>query len=269
MKSEERVLFETFIAVHPEFLECKSWAEGSEPPDVIITDNSGRRVGVELTEWLIESQTGTSIRHEEQKYERLNALDTENHAPAKNFAYVQLWFRHDTRFSERHRERFRHEFYDLIAHVDRVWEQEMQDTQKIWNDFTSYPALGREIYFMRFDDKASFRPTPGTRWALGTPRGGAYAPRDSTMALLETTKKKRAKANYTGVKEQHGLAEFVLLVHYGVRGMMHNTPFEGLHWKMEDVLREIRADLVKNPGPFDRVFLYLAYNEGQLFSLYH
>ncbi len=70
------------------------------------------------------------------------------------------------------------------------------------------------------------------------------------------------------LKAEHGLAELVLLLHYGIRGILHNWPFEGVNWKLEDTLREARKNLAKGSGPFDRVFLYLAFNEGQLFTLY-
>jgi hypothetical protein len=56
MKPEEKLFWETFIMVHLEFLAMKSWIPGPEPPDVIITDASDRKVGIELTEWLDKRQ---------------------------------------------------------------------------------------------------------------------------------------------------------------------------------------------------------------------
>ena len=64
------------------------------------------------------------------------------------------------------------------------------------------------------------------------------------------------------------LVELILLLHYGIRGLQHNAPFEGANWKIEDVISEVRANLGRDSGFFDRVFLYLAYNEGQLFTLH-
>ena len=69
----------------------------------------------------------------------LAVLDTENHTPPQNFQAVSIWFRSRTRFSQQEEASFRQEFYQLMSHVDRVWEREMADTpQKIWNDFSDY-----------------------------------------------------------------------------------------------------------------------------------
>jgi hypothetical protein len=266
MKPEEKLLFETFIATHPDFLDIKTWIPGPEPPDIIGTDSHSRQIGIELTEWLDKRQTTPSVANQENQMKWLSALDTENHAPPQNFQYVQIWFRSGTRFSQREESPFRKEFYHLVVYIDDNWEREMAGTpQKIWNDFSNYPTLGKHISLVRFDDSASLKPA---RWALGTPRGGAYDPRWATDALLQRIEEKKNKPNYATVKAEYGLAEFVLLLHYGIRGILHNWPFKGVNWKLEDTLREARRNLVENPEPFDRVFLYLAFNEGQLFTLY-
>jgi hypothetical protein len=59
MKPEEKTLLENLIATHPDFLGVKSWIEGLEPPDALITDEQGRLIGVELTEWLCGQESHT------------------------------------------------------------------------------------------------------------------------------------------------------------------------------------------------------------------
>lgn len=199
MKPEETKLFETFVATHPDFLGCKSWVPGPNPPDVIIIDMSGSKFGVELTEWLNKSQTKKSIKQVDEDFERLTALDTENRRQPKNFAYAQLRFRHDVRFPARQREGFRREFFELISRLDKSWGEEMgQGAQKLWMDFTNYPTLGKHLFSVRFDDNLQYRPAKGSRWALGTPKGGAYDPRDSSGALLETIEAKEKKEKLRG-----------------------------------------------------------------------
>lgn len=83
MKPEEKLFFETFITVHPEFLSTKSWVPG--PPDVVITDFSNRFLGIELTEWPDKRQTTISISSMENEMKWLNALDSENHPPRSIF----------------------------------------------------------------------------------------------------------------------------------------------------------------------------------------
>jgi uncharacterized membrane protein len=68
-----------------------------------------------------------------------------------------------------------------------------QGAQKLWMDFTNYPTLGKHLFSVRFDDNLQYRPAKGSRWALGTPKGGAYDPRDSSGALLDTIEAKRKK----------------------------------------------------------------------------
>ena len=156
--------------------------------------------------------------------------------------------------------------YGLVTHIDSSWEREMGGTpQKIWNDFTNYPTLGKHTFQLRFEYRVPYKPA---RWVLGTPRGGAYDPRWATEALLQRIEEKKSKPSYAKLKAEHGLAELVLLLHYGIRGLVHNWPIEGLDWKIENSVDEARKDLNHDPGPFDRVFLYLAYNEGQLYTLY-
>jgi hypothetical protein len=266
MKLEEKQLFETFVASHPDFLGINTWRAGPDPPDVVATDSNGRLIGIELTEWLDVLQTTPSISKEENKMRWLTTLDSENHVPPKNFKYAQIWFRGVARFSKQDESPFRKEFYDLAALIDEKWEREMAGTpQKIWNDFSGYPTLGRHILHIRFEDQAPHKPA---RWIIGTPSGGAYDPRRGTEVLLERIEEKRSKPKYAELKTELGLAELVLLLHYGIRGIIHNWPIEGLNWKIEDSIREARESLKDNPGPFDHAFLYLAFNEGQLFTLF-
>lgn len=80
--------------------------------------------------------------------------------------------------------------------------------------------------------------------------------------LLEKSTRKRSKPNCANLKTQYGLKELILLLHYGIRGPLHNAPFEGTSWKIEGVISEGRANLARDSGHFDRVFLYLAYTFG-------
>jgi hypothetical protein len=151
MKPEEKLLFETFLATHPDFLDIKSWIPGPEPPDVIATNSHAHKIGIELTEWLDQRQTTPSVADQENQMRRLSALDTEHHDPPQNFQYAQIWFRNGTRFSKQEEWSFCQEFYRLVAYVDHNWEREMAGTpQKIWNDFSNYPTLGKHIYLVRF-----------------------------------------------------------------------------------------------------------------------
>ena len=269
MKPEEKVLFSNLLTIHPDFLGVKSWVEGPEPPDALVTDVQGRTIGVELTEWLSNEQTTPSIASQEREFGWFNVLNSEKHSSPLRFAFVTVYFRADIRTPRGREDAFVEEFYDLMSYVDESWEREMANNpQKLWNDFSKYPTLGKQVSLLRFFEHVTPRPAKGNRWVLGTPKGGAYDPRQATNALLDRIDEKRRKANYAPLKADHGLAELVLLVHYGIRGLLHNTPLEGLNWKLANHVREAHENLAGDHGHFDRAFLYLAYNEGQLFTLY-
>ena len=105
-------------------------------------------------------------------------------------------------------------------------------------------------------------------WIWGIPNGRAYDPRGATQALLGRIEEKKKKRNYANLKDDYGLSELVLLLHYDLRGIIHNAPFEGLNWEIEDVVGAANGNLTQNAGPFDRAFLYFDYNEGRLLILY-
>ena len=269
MRPEEEKLFKSLLTSQPGFLDVASWIPGPDPPDVLANDKMGNSSGVELTEWLSDEQTTPSIASQERELEWFNVLNSEKHVPPQYFAFVTVTFRGDMKAVRGREVDFVREFYDLMAYVDESWEREMADNpQKLWNDFSKYPTLGKQVSLMQFVDHAALRPTEGNRWILGTPKGGAYDPRQATNVLLDRIDEKKQKENYATLKSDHGLAELVLLVRYGIRGLLHNTPLEGLNWKLDDHIREARTNLAEDHGHFDRVFLYLAYNEGPLFTLY-
>ena len=112
------------------------------------------------------------------------------------------------------------------------------------------------------------RPTTGAKWVISEAKGGAYDPKWALDALQARIDDKVNKPHYPQLKSDQNLSELVLLVHYGVRGIIHNTPFEGVNRKLDEVITEVRARLLQDHGPFDRVFLYLAFNEGRLIQLY-
>ena len=102
----------------------------------------------------------------------------------------------------------------------------------------------------------------------GNSKGRSIRPPLGHGSFAGENRRKETQAELFRLEDAARLAELVLLVHYGIRGLMHNAPFEGASWKIEDVVAAARANLAEDAGHFDRAFLYLAYNDGQLFLLY-
>jgi len=58
-RAGERILFELFLKTNPNFAEepIREWTQpGQDPPDILCLTSSGRRIGVELGEWLNQRQ---------------------------------------------------------------------------------------------------------------------------------------------------------------------------------------------------------------------
>jgi len=270
MKTDDRKLFQALLHDHPEFLDIVNWADGPDPPDIVATDRRDRLLGVELTEWLDSNQATHSITIEDHEMKWLEVVNQARRPPLRNISRVTISFRHDTKFKLAEAERFCREFHDLLERIDACWESEIvSEPFRIWQDFEEFPTLVRHVRHLWFPLIFQQMPAPEQGWWIsGEAKGGAYDPHWAASALLERIRNKVGKPGYSKLKSGLGLSELILLVHYGIRGVIHNTPFKGVNQKAEDVLEEARGILRKDPGPFDRVFLYFAFNQGDLFVLY-
>jgi hypothetical protein len=55
--ASEKIIFDAFLRIQPDFADeaITSWEQTkADPPDVLCVTRSGRRIGVELAEWLNE-----------------------------------------------------------------------------------------------------------------------------------------------------------------------------------------------------------------------
>src|SRR5207245_232676 len=94
-RSHERLVFQALLSVDPQFLG-EDLAEWSQPPDerdfpdVTGATVSGRRVGVELGEWLNEGETAHSISTERAQGAMLAAVGPQRPNVTRHVGHVWL-----------------------------------------------------------------------------------------------------------------------------------------------------------------------------------
>jgi hypothetical protein len=99
----------------------------------------------------------------------------------------------------------------------------------------------------------------GYDWIGFPSHGDAYTPRDAVNALLNLLTKKTAK--YSGLHQIQDLEELYLLAHYN-KAIFHNTPYIAPGFGLNEVAEIARKEVVANPGPFQKIFLFNATEPG-------
>lgn len=266
-KQREIELFDSLRRDNPRFESgILKWEPGPDPPDFIGTRKDGTKVGVELTEWLDPRQASVSIRRTEVRYAFWKALNINASACPRNCSAVQVSLKEGVRLNKKHESKFCAEFFKLIAHLDKNWELLVAGSPlPTWTDFSGYPTVAKYVSGLTFLTHPLNRRNE-KQWVIFEGTGGAYTPRWAAESLLTRIRTKTTR--YRGISKTHGLSELVLVVHYGLKGILHNTPYQGTNFGLNDILREAASELRQNAGPFQRVYLYLAFNEGPLIEVW-
>jgi len=271
------MILDGVLQLAPDFLlPDLKWTTGDNPPDFLAIALNGQRFGLELTEWLHPEQTRLSINRQNVRLKLRLALEpfVKEYRP-KHFGSLTIC----PLFSRQlYREpplkprpepglaaAFRYEFRKFIHEMDTPMLEEY-GWQFLVRDFSRYQLLRQHILDVVFTAKT----TLPEHWIHFVSEGGAYDPTSATTGLLHCIQNKTKKYD-DGLCTRQNLSELILLVHYGVRGLIHNTPFRWMNEKASDleiIQRIANAELIVNSGQFQRVFLYFAFNEGTLLQLY-
>jgi hypothetical protein len=92
----------------------------------------------------------------------------------------------------------------------------------------------------------------GLDWIILRELGGAYTHETMRDALIRALDEKRA--HYTS---KPTLDQFCLLIHYD-EGLCYNSPIETPFFSVDDAFQAGKRHLNEDPGPFDRIFVFLA-----------
>jgi hypothetical protein len=275
-RQEERNVLDTLVNAFPLFLGgVLNWHNGPEngPPDFLASTRYEKRFGLEITEWLAKGQTEVSISNQESRFQLLQAIASEQLERPYPLTRVVICDRLDVPFRRNDRDKYVQEIHKLISESAPLWhEKQALGIFKV-SDFSKYPTLRRYCICAtlygppRFCNDPKFDWTrPGLAWIAFEPVGGVYDPQWAVNALLERIDAKVRK--YSGIHKAQDLDHFTLLIHYGLRGLMHNTPYSGKSASLEDAARQAHGHLKTNYGEFDSAYLYMNFNGGKLIKVF-
>jgi hypothetical protein len=280
----ERMLFEVFLETNPDFAgeSIRDWTQpGQDPPDILCITVSGRRIGVELGEWLNQGQMTEAKGREMIQNSILAAIGNQPDNNLENIYYAWMHPRQRARVKPEDMDKFRSEILRLTSHIDRRWEQEpdwCSPQGLLYRDFSPFPTVGKYLDGLTFFPRLQYVGWPpngqikkrqwpaGCDWLVFRCNGGAYSERSSVAALRDIIARKIAK--YTSKPPQIQMDGFCLLIHYN-QALLYNTPLETLAFKYDDAARVASEFIGDDPGAFQKVFLLLAIEPGQkVFQLY-
>lgn len=262
-RQRERALFALFLELAPEFCgeRLGKWDQPDDEksfPDIEGTSISGRKIGVELAEWLNEEEMQAAIQKERTEEEFLGAIGDQGSNPT---TYIRSVWLHPklARISPSDRERLRDELLTCVLECDRRWPSE-----RIWSrghqlsgdELKPYPLLAKYLDAIKLWS-AEHGDRVERRW-IGFPvQCGSFGKETMLTPLRETVKDK--VKHYGRTKFAH----LALLVIYN-RAWLYNSPAETPLHSFEDAVSELRQMLGDNLGPFDSVFLYIALQPGRV-----
>lgn len=240
-----------------------------DPPDVQADLADGRRVAVELTSWLNESQIGSEKKVEMVEASFRDAIQPE---PPNQTEHVFLvWLAPKRRMEPADRAAFRSELLALMEAIDKDWDNiPSSDCPQgfDWKDFTKYPTLQKHLDSLDIHPRRPALPSTmrkgGLHWLTFPARGGTYSPDWMVEALVQCVTAKTTKY----VAKPVGASEFHLLVHYD-RAFIYNTPVLGINIGYRDAVKAAATKIGGAVGVFDKIFVYVPLTDGpQVFQLY-
>ena len=161
--------------------------------------------------------------------------------------------------SKAERPKFVSELFDLLR-------QFKNSAQTINNEKICWDKNG--VYWRHFRRTSmleqfltGLRIYPARKVPLGIrfPKGGSYSPEDAIDALIQRLRDKTAK--YQNLKWDQKLNDLCLVVYYN-RALLWNTPYDGINGGIDAAVAQARVLMRQDHGPFDKVFLFLAFEPG-------
>ena len=258
MKKNERAIFESFYRNKPDFAgRLIEWEEGTDPPDVICLDKEGKRLGVELAEWLNEEQMKASKLRERIEESFLKVIQSQNVVPPSKIGMIWLNTKPNTQLKESDAENFCNEIYAFIEKVnsDSSNNKDFDSPQGFSvQDFSGYSFLDRYLEDLHFFSRVYFAETSlGIPWIRFQESAGPYTPPDAVNALLKILDKKISK--YQNLHQEQNLDELYLLIFYD-QGLLHNTPFIAPGFGFQQIVEIANREANINPGFFQKIFLF-------------
>jgi hypothetical protein len=262
-RDHEKALFQAFVETEPEFSgeRLASWEQPQDErefPDIRAKSMSGRRVGVELAEWLNQEEIAAAMDKERREKSILEAIGDQGSNPTQHIDHVWLLVKPRARVKLVDAAAFRTQLLALIAACERRWP-----TERFWRrghqvsgpELDPYPVLARYLNGVRLWPKGDW--PNGVPWILFPARGGFFN-RDTMLDPLKRVIAEKINHYASG---RTGFDDLTLLVIYN-RAVIYNSPADSPLYTYDEAAADVGALVKGNPGPFDRILLFLAFQPG-------
>lgn len=264
--ADERAVFCNFLAAMPMFAgsRVEHWSQPTQdPPDVRAELLDGRKIAVELTSWLDESQISYEKKIAMIEASFRDALKPE---PPNETEHIDIvWLDPKNCITPVDMADFRNELLLLIQALDNDWKNSSLTNSPpipVRQDFTKYPTLSKYLKAIKtFQRRETLVCTTKERlphWITFQLRGGAYSPDSMVQALVDCIWRKTKKYSAKPADAK----EFYLLVHYD-KAWLYNSPVSGFESEFAEAVKDAAAKLGHSTGVFDKIFVFVPVAEGQ------
>jgi hypothetical protein len=254
----EAKVFAQFKDQTPEFAGAPvTCSPGPNPPDFICVDETGYRIGVELSEWLDEDQIARERPQYRRESEFLEAINSREVSPPKHIGNICIFETEGLRLHANEAADFRKQLYAFISNLDDRWEsmEDHDDPQGAdIHDFDGYPLLQKYLAAMNCRSQRWFETHDGNEWIVFMNHGGAYSPESAVNALKVTLARKTQK--YATLHDDQRLTKLFLLIYYD-QGFHYNTPFDAPGYGFDEIAVELAALAAIDHGVFEGIWLFI------------
>ena len=261
-ETTECQVFQAFYELELNFAgrPIKDWAKGANPPDILCHDLEGKRIGVELTEWLKGSQMASEMARRTLYDSYSGIIRSDRETPPRNVENVTVGLKSDALPRESEQGEFRRELFDCIREKDGTWPstRSLQDREQL--EFPNHAILAKYVAWIKYWPCPPSERDTGIEWVRFPPRGRFYTPQEMFDELMARFGKKTGK--YPTLRREQSLDDLYLIVFYS-KGLLWNAPYSGPGWGFRDIAKAAGQLLSQNPGPFQKIFLFSPAESGQ------
>jgi hypothetical protein len=268
-RERERRIFAGFVQLLQEFSgePLAGWDQPEQEndfPDIIGETVSGRRIGVELGEWLNAKEMAAAMT-KERREECINAaIGQQGDNPTTHIKY--LWLHPKGHVHAKDYAQFREQLFDIIRASDERWPNEpywQRGTLLSADDLKAYPVLAKYLDGIRLFAKTPGREWPTPDWWILFPAGGGFFNKDT---MLNPLKQLIASKTAHYGQSNTGFTHLSLLLYYE-QAVLYNSPYATPLHPEEAIVEAAKESIGESIAPFERIFLYIAIGDGRVFRL--
>jgi hypothetical protein len=272
LRPDEQLAWNGFLSAEPKFAgeEIAGWVPGPDPPDVLCTTVSRRKVGVELTKWVERDQLESGKIREKIEGGYLHVVTSEKEPRPDKIGWVWLYDKH-RRLKPKDEAQFRRELYDCIAEQTALADPDWDNPQgaPVTEFEPRYPMLAKYLDSIWILPRHRLEYLqPGGRWILFENPGGAYTHDWMVQAALDRICSKIDDYEERDLHGQHSLDELHLLCHYDDEALLYNSPIRTAGFGYADLAAKVAEALAYDHGVFDKIFLFHPWESKKVMQVY-